>query len=180
MRSVILWEPSLLRGSRWTSGRTWNSAEINIEWVRLPPCQWPIVGLSAATWLIKKVWTNFTFCFVFFIAVFDKQPNIHCSVNSISRPISSHDHNSTDQPIAMDRWYQNRFRKLDNFFSGKQQTALKTDQKIYSLLIYNFIYNFFLSKDFQSSYITFVIFNNSTFFDTTKNKWKVTINFDNT
>ena len=125
MRSVILWEPSLLRGSRWTSGRTWNSAEINIEWVRLPPCQWPIVGLSAATWLIKKVWTNFTFCFVFFIAVFDKQANIHCSVNSISRPISSHDHNSTDQPIAMDRWYQNRFRKLDNFFFWKTTNCTK-------------------------------------------------------
>ena len=165
MRSVILWEPTLLRGSRWTSGRTRNSAEINIEWVRLPPCQWPIVGLSAATWLIKKVWINFKFWFVFLIAVFDKQANIHCSINSISRPISSHDHNSTDQPIAMDRWYQNGFRKLDNF---------------YSLLIYDFIYNFFLSKDFQSSYITFVIFNNSTVFDTTKNKWKVTINFDNT
>ena len=125
MRSVILWEPSLLRGSRWTSGRTWNSAEINIEWVRLPPCQWPIVGLSAATWLIKKVWTNFTFCFVFFIAVFDKQANIHCSVNSISRPISSHDHNSTDQPIAMDRWYQNGFRKLDNFFFWKTTNCTK-------------------------------------------------------
>ena len=125
MRSVILWEPTLLRGSRWTLGRTWNSAEINIEWVRLPPCQWPIVGLSAATWLIKKVWTNFTFCFVFFIAVFDKQANIHCSVNSISRPISSHDHNSTDQPIAMDRWYQNGFRKLDNFFFWKTTNCTK-------------------------------------------------------
>ena len=29
------------------------------------------------------------------------------------------------------------------------------------------------SKDFQSSYITFDIFSNSTFFGTTKNKWKL-------
>ena len=109
----------------------------------------------------------------------DKQANIHCSINSISRPISSHDYNSTDQAIAMGR-SQSDFRKLDKFFSGKQQAAVKIDHKIYTLLIYEFIYDFFLSKDFQSSYITFVIFNNSTFFDTTKNKWKVTINFDNT
>ena len=116
-----------------------------------------------------------TLHFVFFSDVVDKQANIHYSINSISRPISSHDHNSTDQAIAMDR-YQSGFRKLDSFFSGKQQAAVKIDQTNYSLLIYDF----FLSKDFQSSYIIFVIFKNSTFFGTTQNKSKVTISFDNT
>ena len=76
--------------------------------------------------------------------------------------------------------HQSDFRKFDNFFSGKQQAAVKADQKLYYLLIYDFIYDFFLSKDFQSSYITFFIFNNSTFFGTTENKWKETINFDET
>ena len=142
--------------------------------MKLPPCQWPKVGLSAAKWPIKKSLNKLYILFRVFIAGFDKQANIQCSIGSISRPISSHDRNSTDQAIAMDR-YQSYFR---NFFSGKQQAAVKTDQKIYSLLIYDFIYdliyNFFLSKDFQSSYFTFDIFNNSTFFDTiekTNEKW---------
>ena len=60
----------------------------------------------------------------------------------------------------MDR-YQSDFKKLDNFFSGKEQAAVKTGQEIYSLYIYNFFYDF-LSKDFQSSCITFIIFNNLT------------------
>ena len=34
--------------------------------------------------------------------------------------------------------------------------------------IYDLIYKFFLSKDFQSIYIIFDIFSNSTFFDTTE------------
>ena len=50
---------------------------------------------------------------------------------------------------------------------------------MYSLLIYNFIYDFFLSNDFQISNITLVIFNNSILFGTTENKCKVT-DFDNT
>ena len=148
MRWVILWEPTLLRCSRWTSGPTWNNFVINIKWMRLPPCQWAKVNLTAAKWPIKKVWAIFTFCFVFATAVFDKQANIHCSINSISRPISSHDIHLIVQAIAMDRC-QSDFRKLDNFFYRKQQVVVKTDQKIYSLLIYDFIYDFFLSKDFK-------------------------------
>ena len=118
---------------------------------------------------MKKVLISYTFCISFFIAAFDNQVNIHCIVSCISGPISSHDHNSTDQAIAMER-YQSCFRKTENLFSGNQQAALKTDQKIYSLyifyFIYNVIYNFLLSKDFQSSCITFDIFNNSTLFYT--------------
>ena len=80
--------------------------------------------------------------FFFFIAAFERKANIHFSIDSISRTISLEDHNSTDQAIAMDR-YQSDFRKLDNFFSGKQQAVVKTDRKIYSLLVYDFIYDFF-------------------------------------
>ena len=46
----------------------------------------------------------------------------------MSRPMSSRDHNVTDQAIAMDI-YQSYFRKFDNLFSGKQQGAVRTDQK---------------------------------------------------
>ena len=117
----------------------------------------------------KKVLTKFTFCLGFFIVISDKQANIHCNIGSISRPICSHDPNFTNQAISIDR-YQRYFRKLDNFFSGKQQYPVKTDQKNYSFLIYDFIYDLiydpFLSNDSQSSYVTFGIFNNSTFFDT--------------
>ena len=95
------------------------------------------------------------FVFLGFFAVFDKEANIHFSINGISRPISSHDHNSTDQAIEMDRHHSD-FRKLGNFFSGKQQAAVKTDQKIYSFLIYDFFDDFFLSQDFKSGYITLV------------------------
>ena len=67
------------------------------------------------------------------------QANIRCSIGSISRLISSRDHNATDQAISMDR-NQTHFRKLDNFFSGKQQGAVRTDQKLI----------FFLSTIFAS------------------------------
>ena len=77
------------------------------------------------------------FCSSTFIAVFDKQINIPYSTGSISRPISSRDNNATDQEIAMDR-YESYSRKLDIFFSGKQHGAVRTDQKVYSLLIYDF------------------------------------------
>ena len=79
--------------------------------------QWPKVGLSVAIWLINKVWTNFIFCFVlfwFFCCRF-QQANIHCGINSISRPISTHDHNSTDQAIAMDK-YQTTSENLNISF----------------------------------------------------------------
>ena len=69
-------------------------------------------------------------------------------------------------------WYQSYFGKPDNVFSGKQQAAVKIDQKFYFLLIYDFIcdliYDFFISNDFQSSYITFDIFNKSNFFGKTE------------
>ena len=72
-----------------------------------------------------------------FIAVLDKQTNIRCCFGSISRPISSRDRNATDQTFTIDRC-QSYFGKLDNFFSGKQQVTVRIDQKIHSLLIYDF------------------------------------------
>ena len=92
-----------IRGLGWSSGHTWNSVVINIAWVKVPSCQWPKVGLRGVKWLI--VWANSTFCFYIFIAVFEKQANIRCSFDSISRyPISSRDHNATDQAITMGRY----------------------------------------------------------------------------
>lgn len=63
-----------------------------------------------------------------------QQVNICCSIGSISRPTPSHNNNAADQAIAMDS-YQSFCRKLDIFFSGKQQGAIRTDQKYYSLLL---------------------------------------------
>ena len=151
-----------MQSSRWPSNHTWNSVVIDIGWVRLPPFQWTKAGLRAAKWLIKKSWTNFTFCFSAFITVYNKQANIRCSTGSILRPISSWDHNATDQATPMIR-YQSYFRKIDNFFSGKQQSAVRNDQKNLFSSYLQFLHG---GKDFQSSFITFDIFNNSPFFST--------------
>ena len=51
---------------------------------------------------------------------------------------------------------------------------VRTDQEIYYFhicnFIYDLIYDFFLSKDSQSIYMTFDIFSNSIFFETTESK----------
>ena len=67
---------------------------------------------------------------------------------------------ATDQAIAMDT-YQNYFRRLDIFLSRKQQGAIRADQ--FTLFFSTIFYG---GNDFQSSYITFDIFNNWIFFDT--------------
>ena len=58
--------------------------------------------------------------------------------------------------------HESHFRKLDDFFSVKQQTSVYSDQKTYSHLIYYFIYdriyNFFLPEDFQGRLILRVLF----------------------
>ena len=77
-----------------------------------------------------------SYCVSVFIAVFDKQVNIHCTIGSISRWISSRKHNENDKKIAMGI-YQSYFRKLDIFFTGKQQGAVTTEQKNYSLIYDN-------------------------------------------
>ena len=60
----------------------------------------------------QKVWTNFTF--IVLIAVFDKQANIRCSISSIWRPISSRDHNATNQASAMAGFCILYFSLLEN------------------------------------------------------------------
>ena len=69
-------------------------------------------------------WTNITFCFSVFIAVFDKQVNIRGSIGSISRPKSSLNHNAAYQAIAN-----------NIYISGKRLGAIRTDQKIILLSI---------------------------------------------
>ena len=69
------------------------------------------------------------------IAVFHKQVNILCSIGSISRPRSWHNHKAkaADQAIAKDI-YQSYFKKCDILFSGKQQ-GVRTNRKNYYLPI---------------------------------------------
>ena len=182
MRSV---RPNLITRLPADFGSYWNSVVINIDWVGLPPFQCLKVGLSGlAKWLIKKSLNKLYILFWFF----------YCRFRQASKsPLQRW------QYFKADILAQLLFNQLGNcnghipkllqkiwyFFPGKQQAAGKTDLKIDSLLIYDFIYDliydFFLSKDFQSSYITFDIFKSSTFLGTTeKKKWKVTRNFDNT
>ena len=111
---------------------------------------------------------NIFFCF--FIAIFDKEAKIHCSFNSISWSQFM----ISIQSIRQLQWTDTKATSENLIIFFWKTTSCSKDQpKIYSLLIYDLIYNFFVSKDFQSSYITFVIFNNSTFLGTTENKWTV-------
>ena len=68
----------------------------------------------------KKKFEQTLHFFSVFLLLFSTSKQISASIGSISRPISSRDHNETDQAIAMDT-YESYFRKLDNLFSGKQQ-----------------------------------------------------------
>ena len=81
----------------------------------------------------RKHWANFAFCFSVCIAVFDKQANIRHDISSILRPIISRDHNAADQAIVIEK-YQKYLKKIDNFFSWKQQGAVTTGQNNYSVL----------------------------------------------
>ena len=96
--------------------------------MELPPCQWPKVGLMAPKYLIKESLNTLYILLCFLIAVFDKEANVRCSIGSISRPISWHNHKAINQAIATVK-YQSYFKNLDNFISGKQQGTVRTDQK---------------------------------------------------
>ena len=100
---------NLITRLSWPLARTWKIVVINIGWERLPPCRWSKVGLRVAKWPIKQIWSNITFCFSAFIVVFVSVGRHHIY-----------------------------FIKLANFFFGKQQGTVRTDQKIYSFLIYDF------------------------------------------
>ena len=79
------------------------------------------------------------------------------------------------QQSIMTKWLQKTWK----FLFWKTTSCSKDWPKNLFLSYLLFICDFFLSKDFQSSSITFVIFNNSTFFGTKESKWKITIKFDN-
>ena len=72
-----------------------------------------------------------------------------------------------------------RLQKTWKFLFWKTTSCSKDWPKNLFLSYLLFICDFLLSKDFQSSSITFVISNNSTFFGIKESKWKVTIKFDN-
>ena len=87
--------------------------------------------------LLNKIEQTLHIASRFELFFFDKQVNIHNTIGSISRATSSCNHNAATQATAMVS-YQSHFRKLDISFSGKQQRAIRTDQKNYSLLLYHF------------------------------------------
>ena len=111
--------------------------------MRLPPFQWTKVGPREFKWLIKEslnnfyIWIYFTLCFRVFIVVFVNQANKRCNVGSISSPISSKDHNATDNAIAIDN-YQSYFRKLGNLFPGKKTMCSKDCPKKFFSCYLNF------------------------------------------
>ena len=83
------------------------------------------LGQTLGPNLITKLSVDFVShqCFSVSIFVFDKKANICCSTGSISIPISSRHHNTTNQAIAVER-HQSYFKNLDDFFTGKQQTTV--------------------------------------------------------
>ena len=124
-----------------------------------------IISLNKVFWFEKTL----HFLLEFQFAISHKQVNIRSSIGSISRLRSSRNH----QDIAMDS-YQSYFRKLNVFFSGKQQRSSRTDQKKF-IIFFSTIFAWWYV--FQSSYITFDIFENSTFFGIVEKTWKITTYF---
>ena len=96
-------------------------SHLKVLWLTLNESGFLLVnGPKLTLLLIKKSLKKLhVLFFFFFITLFEKETNIHCSIGSISRPISSNDHNYIDLAVAMDRC-QSYFRKRDKFFSGKQ------------------------------------------------------------
>ena len=98
-----------------------------------------------------------------FVAVYDKQANIRCSIGSISRPIFSRNYNATDQAIAMAIANATSQNLIISFLENNSTDWLKNLFSSYFWFLHGV-------KNFQSSSITFNIFNNSIFFGTRENK----------
>ena len=126
MHSVILWEPTLLRGSRWTSGRTWSSVVINIEWVRLPPSHRLNVGISAAKWLIKKS-LNKLYIFFFFLLPLSISKQISIAVLIVFQGL--YPCTITIKPISHTAWKVSKYGVI----SGPHFAAFGLNTKIYSV-----------------------------------------------
>ena len=114
--------------------------------------------------------TNFTFCFIDFIAVFDKKANISGSIDIISRQISSPNHDAR----SIDRYQL--FHRTWYFLFWKTARCSKDWPKILFAYYLQFLHG---GNDFQGSSITFDNSNNSTFFGTSGKKMKF-INFHST
>ena len=72
----------------------------------------------------------------FYGRYFEKQVNVQCGIGSISILMSSHIHNAANCAIASNSW-QRYFEKFEALFSRKQQSATRTDWKIYSCIFYH-------------------------------------------
>ena len=131
--------------------------------MRLHSCHRSKGRFRAAEWLIKKSLSKVYILLRCFNCHFDKQANIRCSTGNISRSISSRDRNATDQAIATGDT-KVILETLPFLFLEKKTRCRKNWPKD----LYSYLQFFHRGKDFQSSYITFDIFNNSTFFCTTQ------------
>ena len=134
--------------------------------MRLPPCQSPKVGLRAAKWLIKIVFTNLIFCLsIFNVVLTVSQGRYPCTI--------------TMHPIRQMQWTYTKATSVNLMTSFLENNNVQ--QGLTNKLFSSYQRLLHGGKDFQISYITFNIFKNSIFFFHNKeNKWKVTINFDNT
>ena len=98
---------------------------------------------------------------VFLWPFFKKQVNVHCGIGSISMPIASYIHNAATHVIAKNNC-KSYFKKFEVLFSRKWQGAIRTDWKIYPCIFSHLC----IDNDFSNGYLTFDIFNNTTFFGT--------------
>ena len=118
----------------------------------------------------KNIFT-FTPCLSTFMAVFEKQVNIQCGIGSISTLISSHIHNAANRTIAKNSW-QSYFKKIEVFFSRKQQGTIRTDWKIYSCIFYHLC---IMVTIFQVANSLSIFQQQYLLWHNTENRWKVII-----
>ena len=118
-----------------------------------------------------KVWTNFIPCLSAFITAYKKQVNFQCGIDRISMLISSSSHSAANCAIAKNSW-QSYFKKFEVFFSRKQQSAIRTDWKIYSCIFYQLclmVTIFQLANSFSIFQQQYLLWHN------TEKRWKVII-----
>ena len=117
------------------------------------------------------VWTNFTPCLSAFMAVFQKQVNVQSGIGSISMLISWHIQIAANQAIAKNSW-QSYFKKIEVFFSRKQQGAIRTDWEIYSCIFYHLC---IIVMIFQVANSVSIFQQQYLLWQNTESRWKVMI-----
>ena len=103
------------------------------------------------------------------MAIFEKQVHVQCSIGSIAMLISSPIHNAANCAIAKNSW-QSYFKKIEVFFSRKQQGGIRTDWKIYSCIFYHLCITvtiFQVAKSFSIFQQQYPLWHN------TENRWKI-------